>query len=84
MNPFPHLFAPGRIGRRTLHNRVLMAPMEKNLAISSTSRPASTRARSGSSRAHAGGPPVFEIGDGVQPCTAFEAMQEGAALGHRL
>jgi 2,4-dienoyl-CoA reductase-like NADH-dependent reductase (Old Yellow Enzyme family) len=35
-------------------------------------------------RAHADGPPVFEIGDGVQPRTAFEAMQEGAALGHRL
>jgi 2,4-dienoyl-CoA reductase-like NADH-dependent reductase (Old Yellow Enzyme family)/thioredoxin reductase len=30
------------------------------------------------------GPPVFEIGDGVQPRTAFEAVQEGAALGHRL
>jgi NADPH-dependent 2,4-dienoyl-CoA reductase/sulfur reductase-like enzyme len=30
------------------------------------------------------GPPVFEIGDCAQPRTAFEAMQEGAALGHRL
>ena len=29
---FPHLFAPGRIGTRTLRNRILMAPMEKNLA----------------------------------------------------
>lgn len=28
----PRLFAPGRIGRRTLRNRILMAPMEKNLA----------------------------------------------------
>jgi 2,4-dienoyl-CoA reductase-like NADH-dependent reductase (Old Yellow Enzyme family)/NADPH-dependent 2,4-dienoyl-CoA reductase/sulfur reductase-like enzyme len=32
----------------------------------------------------AGGPPVFEVGDCVVPRTAFEAMQEGAALGHRL
>jgi 2,4-dienoyl-CoA reductase-like NADH-dependent reductase (Old Yellow Enzyme family)/NAD(P)-dependent dehydrogenase (short-subunit alcohol dehydrogenase family) len=31
-----------------------------------------------------GGPAVFEVGDGVQPRTAFEAMHEGAALGHRL
>lgn len=35
-------------------------------------------------RARADGPEVFEIGDCVQPRTAFEAMQEGAALGHRL
>lgn len=32
MAPFPHLFAPGRIGPRALRNRILMAPMEKNLA----------------------------------------------------
>ena len=32
----------------------------------------------------ASGPAVFEIGDCVQPRTAFEAMQEAAALGHRL
>ncbi len=32
MTAFPRLFAPGRIGRRTLRNRILMAPMEKNLA----------------------------------------------------
>ncbi|MBI4593129.1 MAG: hypothetical protein HY728_02860, partial [Candidatus Rokubacteria bacterium] len=32
MSRFPHLFAPGRIGRRALRNRILMAPMEKNLA----------------------------------------------------
>ena len=32
MSRFPHLFAPGRLGRRTLRNRILMAPMEKNLA----------------------------------------------------
>jgi len=31
-----------------------------------------------------GGPAVFDIGDCVVPRTAFEAMQEGAALGHRL
>jgi 2,4-dienoyl-CoA reductase-like NADH-dependent reductase (Old Yellow Enzyme family)/thioredoxin reductase len=31
-----------------------------------------------------GAPPVFSIGDCVQPRTAFEAMQEGAAVGHRL
>jgi NADPH-dependent 2,4-dienoyl-CoA reductase/sulfur reductase-like enzyme len=30
------------------------------------------------------GPPVFEIGDCSVPRTAFEAMQEAAALGHRL
>jgi NADPH-dependent 2,4-dienoyl-CoA reductase/sulfur reductase-like enzyme len=30
------------------------------------------------------GPPVFEVGDCVVPRTAFEAMQEAAALGHRL
>jgi 2,4-dienoyl-CoA reductase-like NADH-dependent reductase (Old Yellow Enzyme family)/NADPH-dependent 2,4-dienoyl-CoA reductase/sulfur reductase-like enzyme len=29
---FPRLFAPGRIGRLTLRNRIIMAPMEKNLA----------------------------------------------------
>ena len=31
-----------------------------------------------------GGPAVFEIGDCREPRTAFEAMQEAAALGHRL
>ena len=30
------------------------------------------------------GPPVFEAGDCVQPRSAFEAVQEGAAIGHRL
>jgi 2,4-dienoyl-CoA reductase-like NADH-dependent reductase (Old Yellow Enzyme family)/thioredoxin reductase len=30
------------------------------------------------------GPAVFEVGDCVAPRTAFEAMQEAAALGHRL
>ena len=35
-------------------------------------------------KTRAGGPPVFEVGDCVVPRTAFEAMQEGAALGHRL
>jgi hypothetical protein len=29
------------------------------------------------------GPQVFEVGDGVLPRTAFEAVQEAAALGHR-
>jgi 2,4-dienoyl-CoA reductase-like NADH-dependent reductase (Old Yellow Enzyme family)/thioredoxin reductase len=33
MNRFPQLFSPGRIGRLTLRNRILMAPMEKNLAL---------------------------------------------------
>ena len=32
----------------------------------------------------AGGAPVFEIGDCAMPRTAFEAMQDAAALGHRL
>lgn len=31
-----------------------------------------------------GGPAVFDIGDCALPRTAFEAMQEAAALGHRL
>jgi NADPH-dependent 2,4-dienoyl-CoA reductase/sulfur reductase-like enzyme len=31
-----------------------------------------------------GGPAVFDIGDCAVPRTAFEAMQEAAALGHRL
>jgi NADH dehydrogenase FAD-containing subunit len=31
-----------------------------------------------------GGPAVFDIGDCVMPRTAFEAMQEAAAIGHRL
>ncbi len=31
-----------------------------------------------------GGPAVFDIGDCVVPRTAFEAMQDAAALGHRL
>jgi hypothetical protein len=35
-------------------------------------------------KTRAGGPPVFEVGDCVLPRTAFEAMQEGAALGHRI
>ncbi len=30
---FPHLFSPGRIGRLTIRNRIVMAPMEKNLAL---------------------------------------------------
>jgi 2,4-dienoyl-CoA reductase-like NADH-dependent reductase (Old Yellow Enzyme family) len=29
---FPHLFAPGRIGRLAVRNPILMAPMEKTLA----------------------------------------------------
>ena len=29
---FPHMFAPGRVGRLTLPNRLMMAPMESNLA----------------------------------------------------
>lgn len=31
-----------------------------------------------------GGPALFTIGDGARPRTAFDAMQEAAALGHRL
>ena len=31
-----------------------------------------------------GGPAVFEVGDCREPRTAFDAMQEAAALGHRL
>jgi hypothetical protein len=30
------------------------------------------------------GPAVFDVGDCREPRTAFEAMQEAAALGHRL
>jgi 2,4-dienoyl-CoA reductase-like NADH-dependent reductase (Old Yellow Enzyme family) len=30
---YPRLFAPGRIGARGLRNRILMAPMEKSLAL---------------------------------------------------
>lgn len=30
------------------------------------------------------GPPIFEVGDCIQPRTAFEAVQEGAMIGHRL
>jgi 2,4-dienoyl-CoA reductase-like NADH-dependent reductase (Old Yellow Enzyme family)/thioredoxin reductase len=33
MGAYPRLFAPGRMGSLTLRNRVLMAPMEKNLAL---------------------------------------------------
>ncbi|MEK7835097.1 MAG: NADH:flavin oxidoreductase, partial [Pseudomonadota bacterium] len=33
MSTFPHLFAPGRIGRLAVRNRIVMAPMEKNLAL---------------------------------------------------
>jgi 2,4-dienoyl-CoA reductase-like NADH-dependent reductase (Old Yellow Enzyme family)/thioredoxin reductase len=32
MSSFPRLFSPGRLGSRTLRNRIVMAPMEKNLA----------------------------------------------------
>jgi 2,4-dienoyl-CoA reductase-like NADH-dependent reductase (Old Yellow Enzyme family)/thioredoxin reductase len=35
-------------------------------------------------KARAGGPAVFDIGDCAMPRTAFEAMQEAAAIGHRL
>ena len=35
-------------------------------------------------KAWPGGAAVFDIGDCVLPRTAFEAMQEAAALGHRL
>lgn len=35
-------------------------------------------------KATPGGAPVFEIGDCLQPRTAFEAVQEGALIGHRL
>ena len=34
--------------------------------------------------ARPGGPAVFDIGDCAVPRTAFEAMQDAAALGHRL
>ena len=33
MSRFPRLFSTGRIGRLALRNRILMAPMEKNLAL---------------------------------------------------
>jgi 2,4-dienoyl-CoA reductase-like NADH-dependent reductase (Old Yellow Enzyme family)/thioredoxin reductase len=33
MSRYPRLFAAGRIGRLALRNRILMAPMEKNLAL---------------------------------------------------
>ncbi len=33
MTAFPRLFSAGRIGRLALRNRILMAPMEKNLAL---------------------------------------------------
>lgn len=33
MRNFPKLFAPGKIGKLTIPNRVIMAPMEKNLAL---------------------------------------------------
>ncbi|HEU4438410.1 MAG TPA: FAD-dependent oxidoreductase [Methylomirabilota bacterium] len=33
MARYPHLFSEGRIGSLTLKNRILMAPMEKNLAL---------------------------------------------------
>jgi 2,4-dienoyl-CoA reductase-like NADH-dependent reductase (Old Yellow Enzyme family)/thioredoxin reductase len=33
VSAFPRLFSPGRVGRRTLKNRIVMAPMEKNLAL---------------------------------------------------
>ena len=32
-DPFPCLFAPVRIGGLTLRNRIVMAPMQKNLAL---------------------------------------------------
>ena len=32
MTAYPRLFSPGRVGGLTLRNRILMAPMEKNLA----------------------------------------------------
>ena len=35
-------------------------------------------------KARPGGPAVFDIGDCAVPRTAFEAMQDGAAIGHRL
>lgn len=35
-------------------------------------------------KALADGPVVFDVGDCALPRTAFEAMQEGAAIGHRL
>jgi NADPH-dependent 2,4-dienoyl-CoA reductase/sulfur reductase-like enzyme len=38
----------------------------------------------GALEARAGGPAVFEVGDCALPRTAFEAMQDAAALGHRL
>lgn len=33
MSEFPHLFSAGRIGRLAVRNRIIMAPMEKNLAL---------------------------------------------------
>jgi 2,4-dienoyl-CoA reductase-like NADH-dependent reductase (Old Yellow Enzyme family)/thioredoxin reductase len=33
MTRYPRLFSPGRIGPLALRNRILMAPMEKNLAL---------------------------------------------------
>ncbi|MBI4011405.1 MAG: hypothetical protein HY359_03775, partial [Candidatus Rokubacteria bacterium] len=35
-------------------------------------------------RATPGSAPVFEVGDCLQPRTAFEAVSEGALIGHRL
>jgi hypothetical protein len=35
-------------------------------------------------KARPAGPAVFDIGDCAVPRTVFEAMQEAAAIGHRL
>ena len=36
--PIPHLFSPGRLRGLTLPNRLVMAPMESNMAAADGSR----------------------------------------------
>jgi 2,4-dienoyl-CoA reductase (NADPH2) len=74
------LYADGALVRRAgedvkLHRLDLVVPTRPMVPVSDLGE---------ALKALPGGPAVFDIGDCAVPRTAFEAMQDAAALGHRL
>ena len=74
------LYADGALVRRAgedvkLHGLDLVVPTRPMVPVSDLGE---------ALKALPGGPAVFDIGDCAVPRTAFEAMQDAAALGHRL
>jgi NADPH-dependent 2,4-dienoyl-CoA reductase/sulfur reductase-like enzyme len=74
------LYADGALVRRAGEDTLL-----RDLDLVVPTRPMVPEAELGDAlKTLPAGPAVFDVGDCLAPRTAFEAMQEAAALGHRL